>query len=169
MTEDARETWMNWLRDAHAMEAQAETMLNAQIGRLETYPAVKMRMEQHLRETEAQRESLGRLLETHGESASGLKDTMGKMMAAGQGLSGVFAADEVMKGSLASYTFEHMEIASYKSLIAGAQELGLTDAVAVLEPILQQEMAMADWLAENLAPLTRSFLARTDSDLQAKR
>ena len=169
MTDDARETWINWLRDAHAMEAQAETMLTAQIARLETYPAVKMRMEQHLRETEAQRESLATLLEAHGESTSGLKDTMGKIMAAGQGLAGVFAADEVMKGALASYTFEHMEIASYTSLIAGAQELRLSDAVAVLEPILQQEVAMADWLAENLAPLTRSFLARADSNLQAKR
>lgn len=169
MTEDTHETWIDWLRDAHAMEAQAETMLNAQIGRLETYPAVKMRMEQHLRETEAQRAALRRLLESHGESASGLKDTMGKIMAAGQGLSGVFASDEVMKGALAGYTFEHMEIASYRMLIAGAQELGLTDAVAVLEPILQEEIAMADWLGENLAPLTRSFLARSESDLQAKR
>lgn len=169
MTDNAHETWMMWLRDAHAMEAQAETMLNAQIGRLETYPAIRMRMEQHLRETEAQRQSLGRLLEAHGESASALKDTMGKLMAAGQGLAGIFAADEVMKGSLASYTFEHMEIATYRMLIAGAQELGLNDAVAVLEPILQQEIAMADWLSENLAPLTRSFLARSDSDLQAKR
>ena len=94
---------------------------------------------------------------------------MGKIMAAGQGLSGVFASDEVMKGALAGYTFEHMEIASYRMLIAGAQELGLTDAVAVLEPILQEEIAMADWLGENLAPLTRSFLARSESDLQAKR
>lgn len=169
MTEDTHETWIDWLRDAHAMEAQAETMLNAQIGRLETYPAVKMRMEQHLRETEAQRAALRRLLESHGESASGLKDTMGKIMAAGQGLSGVFASDEVMKGALAGYTFEHMEIASYRMLITGAQELGLTDAVAVLEPILQEEIAMADWLGENLAPLTRSFLARSESDLQAKR
>lgn len=169
MTQDTHETWIDWLRDAHAMEAQAETMLNAQIGRLETYPAVKMRMEQHLRETEAQRAALRRLLESHGESASGLKDTMGKIMAAGQGLSGVFASDEVMKGALAGYTFEHMEIASYRMLIAGAQELGLTDAVAVLEPILQEEIAMADWLGENLAPLTRSFLARSESDLQAKR
>lgn len=169
MTENAHDTWLMWLRDAHAMEVQAETMLNAQIGRLETYPAVKMRMEQHLRETQTQRDTLGRLLDAHGDGASTLKDTMGKLMAAGQGLSGIFSADEVMKGTLASYTFEHMEIASYRMLIAGAQELGLTNAIAALEPILQEEIAMAEWLAENLGPLTRSFLARSESDLQAKR
>lgn len=166
---DARETFVAWLRDAHAMEAQAETMLTAQIGRLESYPALKMRMEQHLRETESQREQLGTLIDTMGEGSSFLKDTMGKVMAAGQGLSGVFAADEVMKGSLAAYTFEHMEIASYTALIAAADELGETQAVAVLTPILEQERAMAAWLAENLGPLTRSFLARAQSELQAKR
>lgn len=168
MTE-AREIFVNWLRDAHAMEAQAETMLTAQINRLESYPALKMRMEQHLRETTAQREAVGNLIDSLGEGASFLKDTMGKVMAAGQGLSGVFAADEVMKGSLASYTFEQMEIASYTSLIAAADELGETQAVAVLTPILEEERAMAAWLAENIGPLTRSFVARAESDLSAKR
>lgn len=168
MTE-ARETFIDWLRDAHAMEAQAETMLTAQINRLESYPALKMRMEQHLRETEAQRVALGDLLDTLGEDRSIMKDTMGKIMAAGQGLSGLFVADEVMKGSLASYTFEQMEIASYTMLIAAAEELGETDAVQVLTPILQEEQAMAAWIFENLGPLTCSFLARQDSELQAKR
>ena len=84
-------------------------------------------------------------------------------------LSGVFAADEVMKGSLASYTFEHMEIASYTMLIAAAEELGEMQAISVLTPILEEERAMAAWLGENLGPLTRSFLARAESDLQAKR
>ena len=168
MTE-ARNTFLDWLRDAHAMEAQAETMLTSQINRLDSYPALKMRMEQHLRETEAQRESLGNLIETMGEGSSFVKDAMGKVMAAGQGLSGVFAADEVMKGSLASYTFEHMEIASYTMLIAAAEELGEMQAISVLTPILEEERAMAAWLGENLGPLTRSFLARAESDLQAKR
>jgi hypothetical protein len=46
-----------------------------------------------------------------------MKDAGGKLMAMTQSLSGVFAGDEV-KGSLASYTFENMEIASYRILIA---------------------------------------------------
>ena len=168
MTE-ARNSFIDWLRDAHAMEAQAETMLTSQIGRLESYPDLKMRMEQHLRETEAQRNALGDLLESLGEDRSVMKDTMGKLMAAGQGLSGVFVADEVMKGSLASYTFEQMEIASYTMLIAAAEAVGERQAVQVLSGILAEEQAMAAWLAENLQPLTRSFLARQDSELQAKR
>jgi ferritin-like metal-binding protein YciE len=165
----SRDSFIDWLRDAHAMESQAETMLTSQIGRLESYPDLKMRMEQHLRETEAQRNALGDLLDALGADRSVVKDTMGKLMAAGQGLSGVFVADEVMKGSLASYTFEQMEIASYTMLVAAAEELGEVQAAQVLSRILDEERAMAAWLAENLAPLTRSFLARQDSELQAKR
>lgn len=168
MQNDARETWMDWLRDAHAMEAQAETMLDAQIGRLENYPALRMRLEQHLRETAVQRQSLEGLLQSLGEDASGIRAGMGKLMALGQGLAGVFAPDEVMKAALAGYTFEQMEIGSYTALIAGAEELGLAQAVAVLTPILDQERAMAAWLAENMGPLARSFLARAEAELEAK-
>jgi ferritin-like metal-binding protein YciE len=32
---------------------------------------------------------------------------MGKSMAMGQGMSGAFVEDEIVKGSMASYTFEH--------------------------------------------------------------
>lgn len=169
MQNEARETWMDWLRDAHAMEAQAETMLNAQAGRLETYPALRMRIEQHLRETEGQRQSLERLLQGLGEDASAVKAGLGKLMALGQGVAGAFAPDEVMKGAIAGYAFEHMEIAAYTALIAGAEELMLDEAVAVLTPILEQERAMAGWLADNMGPLTRSYLARAEAELEAKR
>lgn len=39
----ARENLVDWLRNAHAMEMQAETMLKGQAGRLEHYPEVKAR------------------------------------------------------------------------------------------------------------------------------
>src|SRR5690606_36737977 len=40
MTEP-REHLLHWLRDAHAMEQQAERMLKAQASRIENYPAMK--------------------------------------------------------------------------------------------------------------------------------
>ena len=48
---DAREHLLDWLRDAHAMEQQAEQMLKAQAARIENYPALKARIEAHLEET----------------------------------------------------------------------------------------------------------------------
>src|ERR687888_416203 len=115
---ETREWLVQWLRDAHAMEEQAETILNGQLSRIESYPALSERIRQHLDETRAQAARLEMCLEGLGEDTSTLKDAGGKLIAIGQSLSGIFAGDEVMKGSLASYTFEHMEIASYSILIA---------------------------------------------------
>lgn len=92
---------------------------------------------------------------------------MGKMAATGQALSGIFACDEVVKGSMASYTFEHMKIAAYKALIAAARQLGDQNAVTTFETILAEEQAMADWLFEHLDGTTRSFLERDAAGLQA--
>lgn len=94
---------------------------------------------------------------------------MGKFVATGQGLSGAFAADEIVKGAMASYTFEHMEIAAYKVLIAAADACGDPDTSAVCQRILGEEMAMAKWLDENLEAVTEKFLARDEEpDLTSK-
>jgi len=54
----AKENLLDWLRDAHAMEMQAETMLKAQASRLKHYPDVKARIEQHIIETQSQAQAL---------------------------------------------------------------------------------------------------------------
>lgn len=166
---EAMTTFLAWLRDAHAMEQQAEVVIQAQLNRLENYPAMKMRLEQHLRETEGHIAELDRLLEGFGDDGSLVKDLMSKVRGAAQSMMTVFAGDEVMKNALGDYIFEAMEIASYKILIAAAEELGLDDAAQTFKRILAEELAMAAWLDENLPAVTRSFIARMQSDLQAKR
>ncbi|TIQ91283.1 MAG: DUF892 family protein, partial [Mesorhizobium sp.] len=44
---ETREWLVQWLRDAHAMEEQAETMLNGQLSRLESYPELRERISLH--------------------------------------------------------------------------------------------------------------------------
>jgi ferritin-like metal-binding protein YciE len=44
-----QENLLDWLRDAHAMEQQAEKMLKAQSERLEHYPQLKARIDFHIR------------------------------------------------------------------------------------------------------------------------
>ncbi|WP_394892209.1 ferritin-like domain-containing protein [Mesorhizobium sp. AaZ16] len=161
---EAREWLIQWLRDAHAMEEQAETILAGQLSRLEHYPDLSKRIREHLEETKAQASRLKACLDRIGEGTSTLKDTGGKLMAFAQSASGVFAADEVMKGSLASYTFEHMEIASYTILIAAAEAVGEKDVVQVCEQNLREEIAMADWLKTHLGPTTTKFLNRAEAD-----
>ncbi len=167
---EAREWLIQWARDAHAMEEQAITMLTGQASRLEHYPQVKARIESHLEETRAQAERLAQYLERTGKGSSTLKDFGGKLAAMGQAASGFFAGDEVMKGALAGYTFEQMEIASYTILIAAAEALGEEELVAIARQNLAEEQAMAEWLASQAPVLTTTFLARADADSEmAKR
>lgn len=160
---DSREWLVQWIRDAHAMEEQAETMLNGQFNRLENYPELSERIRQHVEETKRQAARLKTCLEELGEDTSSLKDAGGKLIAWGQTFSGLFAGDEVMKGTLACYTFKHMEIGSYKMLIAAANSLGEREIARACEQNLQEEEAMAEWLRQHLPTTTEQFLARADS------
>jgi ferritin-like metal-binding protein YciE len=161
---EAREWLVQWLRDAHAMEEHAETLLNGQLSRIENYPELSNRIRLHLQETREQAARLNTCLKGLGEDTSTMKDAGGKLMAMAQSLSGVFAGDEVMKGSLASYTFEHMEIASYNILIAAANALGESEVARACEQNLREEEAMAEWLMDHIPGTTEQFLTRADSD-----
>ncbi|EFD6852775.1 ferritin-like domain-containing protein, partial [Escherichia coli] len=48
------EHYHDWLRDAHAMEKQAEKMLESMASRIENYPELRSRIEQHISETKNQ-------------------------------------------------------------------------------------------------------------------
>ncbi|MCE8013603.1 ferritin-like domain-containing protein [Billgrantia desiderata] len=159
----------DWLRDAHAMEKQAEKMLEAQASRLEHYPQLKARIEQHLTETRGQTERLEQCIALLGSDLSAVKDLGGKLAAFGQGMSGMMAGDEVVKGAMASYAFEHFEISSYKVLIQAANKVGKPEIARICEEILKEEEAMAEWLGNHLDEVTQQFLERSeDSDLRAK-
>lgn len=165
-----QENLLDWLRDAHAMEQQAEKMLKAQSERLEHYPELKARIDEHIEETLGQQQLIDQCLTRLGGSASTLKDVGGKLMAFGQAVGGSLMSDEVIKGAMAGYVFENMEIASYTVLIAAAKAAGDAETQAACEKILPQEVAMAQWLLEHLPALTQAFLQRSEApDTQAKR
>ncbi|KQQ33328.1 hypothetical protein ASF61_09555 [Duganella sp. Leaf126] len=161
MTTTPREHLVDWLRDAHAMEQQAEAMLEAQAERLDHYPQLRERIRQHIDETRWQRDQLDGCLQRQGASPSTLKDLSGKLMAFGQGVGGMLASDEVVKGAMAGYVFENLEIASYTALIVAAEAAGDDLTVGVCRNILAQEHAMAAWLLEHLPETTAAFLSRS--------
>lgn len=170
MNEKARENLKDWLRDAHAMEKQADKMLRDQANRLEHYPELKTRIEQHIHETQGQIDLLEGVIDQADMSTSAFKDMGAKFAAMGQSLGGMFAPDEVVKGGVACYTFEHFEIANYRALILTAEHCGETEIMRVCQQILKEEEAMAKWLEDNLPTVTRAFLAREESeDLPSKR
>lgn len=159
----AEERLMEWLRDAHAAEEQAKTMLSGMASRIQNYPELKARIEQHERETERQAELVRGCIERRGGSTSAIKDAGAKMIAMGQAMSGMFVGDEVMKGTIASTAFEAMEIASYTILIAAAEQVGDMETARVCREILREEQAMEDWLKQNAPALTRKYLQREET------
>jgi ferritin-like metal-binding protein YciE len=151
------------------MEGQAITLLETQISRLESYPEAVPRLQQHLEETRDQRAKVEECLRTLGEDTSTLKDAAMKVGANLQGMMHMMSSDEVLKHALASNAFEHFEAASYRSLSAAAQNAGEPEIAKTCESIMQQELAMADWIWQQIPPMTHKYLHRSDEGVQAKR
>ncbi|QJE00945.1 ferritin-like domain-containing protein [Massilia forsythiae] len=136
MTTTANDNLNDWLRDAHAMEQQAEKMLSAQADRLENYPDLRVCIVQHIDETRWQQSVLDQCMTRRGISSSVLKDLGGKLAAFGQAVDGMTVSDEVVKGAMAGYVFENLEIATYTSLIAAAQAVGDAETASGCAQIL---------------------------------
>ncbi|AUU86640.1 ferritin-like domain-containing protein [Leclercia sp. LSNIH1] len=164
------EHYHDWLRDAHAMEKQAESMLESMASRIDNYPDVRACIEQHLTETKQQINVLEEILDRNDISRSMLKDSMSKMMAFGQSVGGIMTSDEIVKGSISGYVFEQFEIACYTSLLAAARKAGDVASIPAIESILAEEQRMADWLIQHIPDTTEQFLLRSDADgVEAKK
>jgi len=160
MTTEVNENLLDWLNNAHAMEQQAETMLKAQAHRIENYPALKARIESHIQETIGQKELLESCIARLDGSTSLIKDAAGKAMAFAQAVGGSTQSDEIIKGAMAGYVFENLEIATYTVLIAAAREAGDGETERICQQIIEQEKSMSAWMLNNLPGLTRDFLTR---------
>jgi ferritin-like metal-binding protein YciE len=168
MADETREIFTTGLKNAHAMEKQALSIMRPQVDRIEKYPAVAARLEQHIEETEEQIRRLDMLLEGLGETGSTLKDTALSMAGSMAAMGHSVAGDEIIKNSLANFAFENYEIAAYNSLIVLAEAGGFNKAISVLQQNLAEEEAMAAWLEDNLADVTLQFAQLRDAGLSAK-
>jgi ferritin-like metal-binding protein YciE len=152
------ELFITGLRNQHAVENQAVSLLSRQVERLENYPEMEARMRQHIDESKVHAQRIEELLSQFGESHSALKDAglsfMGNMAA----MAHTVAPDEVIKNTLANFAFEHFEIAAYKSLLTLAEQVGQGGVQSVLTQSLQDEIAMAQWIDQHIAPTTMRYL-----------
>lgn len=157
-----------WLRDAHATEEQAKTMLEGTSGRIENYPAFRERLAQQAQVAARHADVLQQCLDKRGESPSMIKEMTGKITAIGQTLSGFVVGDEVIKAALATITFAQMQAASYRILVATAQAAGDAEVRSLCEGLLADETSFANWLDEHLPTLTTDYLAREEAGATAK-
>jgi ferritin-like metal-binding protein YciE len=166
---DTANIFVTGLRNAHAMENQALSIMKPQVSRIENYPEVAQRLQQHIVETESQIQRLERVLEGIGENHSAIKDmalSLGGAMAA---IGHTAAPDEIVKNSFANFAFENFEIAAYKSLLALADRAGNAEAIQLLTQNLEEEIAMADWLDQNIEAVTLKYASLRESGEQAKK
>ncbi|MFN3501803.1 MAG: ferritin-like domain-containing protein [Allorhizobium sp.] len=169
MTENStRKIFVTGLRNAHAMENQALAIMKPQVKRIENYPQIAAKLDQHVRETEGQIARLEELLTSLGEDHSSLKDMAHSAVGSMAALSHSVAGDEILKNSFANFAFENFEIAAYKSLITLAELGGYQGLVRSLQANLEEEIRMAEWLEGNLHETTVRFASLSEAGQTAK-
>jgi ferritin-like metal-binding protein YciE len=107
-------------------------------------PELKTALEQHLEETRTHVSRLERIFSQLGvEADTEDNDVVEEMIDAAEGMISDIDASPVRDAALivAGNQVEHYEIATYGSLIAFAQQLGLGEAVTVLQQTFQEEKA----------------------------
>lgn len=151
---------ISWLNDAHSMERSLVNVLEKHCKDAAEFPDLRARTEQHLNETRRHVEKVEECLRQLGEKPSMSKGVMGTVMGKVQGVATGMFRDEMIKNALGDYAAEHLEIASYRSLIAAAEELGLPDVARICSEILREEEAMAGWLEDHIPEITRLTLQK---------
>ncbi len=61
MSRTHQKNHLEWLKDAHAMEKQAESILEKMAGRLAHYPDLKARISRHIEETSKRAVGIGKI------------------------------------------------------------------------------------------------------------
>jgi len=163
------EIYHTGLRNMHALEMTAIELTERQVERLENYPAMKAKLQQHHGESQAQARRLEDILLRHEISASTLKSSVTTVMGNVAAALHAPAPDEVLKNTFANFAFEHQEIGAYTSLIPMAERIGDTQSIPALKLSLGEEEAMAEWIRGQIVPTTERFMELTQADATAGR
>lgn len=158
MSTSANDLLISWLNDAHAMETALVEILEHQVKDAEKYPAVQVRLQQHLEQTRRHAEIVKGCVDRLGGSTSSVKSGMANMFGKVQAMSTGPAEDEMVKNALADYGAESFEVASYRALIAAAMEIGEAQVATACQEILREDEAMAQWIEQNLPLLVKQTL-----------
>ncbi|MBX9738430.1 MAG: ferritin-like domain-containing protein [Beijerinckiaceae bacterium] len=114
-------------------------------------PELKQAFEKHREETEGQIERLEQVFELCDVAARGVRcDAMDGIIAEAKDIMEEVEDDEVRDAGMlaAAQTVEHYEISRYGTMIAWAQQLGMKDAVKLLQQTLDEEKKTDKLLSE---------------------
>ena len=147
-----KELFTETLKDIYFAEKKILRAL-PKMSREATSPELKQAFETHREETEGQVERLNQVFEQLGRPARGKTcEAILGIIDEAKEIMEEFKGAEALDAGLASsaQAVEHYEIARYGTLKTWAQQLGLSDAVKLLDQTLQEEIK-ADKLLTKLA------------------
>jgi len=166
MTKSYSQNLLAWLRDAHAMEEQAEKLFSGQAKRFREFPELNKRelCGFLVMQADASRENQRALsirIQQLGSDVSIIKNIAGKLIAASQNLVGAMMSDEPVKAILTLHTFTQMGIGAYTILIAAAEAALDAETASLCKSILNQYQARVIWLDNFIREITECFLAKS--------
>jgi ferritin-like metal-binding protein YciE len=138
------------LKDIYFAEKKIVTAL-PKLAKAAKSEELKAAFEKHREETEGQVERLEQVFEMIGKPAKGKScPAILGLVEEGQEVAKEFKGSAALDAGLLSgaQAVEHYEISRYGTLIAWANQLGLTDAAALLEETLEEEKATDEALTE---------------------
>jgi ferritin-like metal-binding protein YciE len=135
--------FLDTLKDIYYAEKQIVKAL-PKMAKAATSPQLKAGFEQHLEETEGQIERLEQVFELLGKPARGKTcDAILGILEEGKSIMDEYKGTVALDAGLvaAAQAVEHYEIARYGTLKTWAQQLGMKEAVGLLDATLKEEEA----------------------------
>ncbi len=135
--------FLDTLKDIYFAEKQIVKTL-PKMAKAAVSPTLKAGFEQHLEETEVHVERLEQVFELIGKPARGKScDAILGIIEEGKSIIDEYKGTGALDAGLiaAAQAVEHYEIARYGTLKTWANQLGLTDAAALFEATLKEEIA----------------------------
>jgi ferritin-like metal-binding protein YciE len=139
-----------WLNDALAMENALAVVLRHRIKDARDFPAIEEMDRQHLEETLHHAELVKRAIARRGARPSKVKSVLGMLIGAAQAPMTGLAKDELVKNCLVDHAAEQFEVASYRALIAAANQIGDAETAEICEQIMREDQAMAERIMAGL-------------------
>lgn len=158
MTDASREHIRMWLRDAHAMEEQAERLFSSQAESMRNFPDVKNKLLLELDSIKKHQEMLSIRIQQLGSAPSLFKSMEAKLSVGVQNLMGMFMESEPVQTMLSLYMLTYFALGSYRILIVAALEVNDEETFKVCKAIHNRTEIRALWLEDQLAVITRRSL-----------
>lgn len=142
--------FLDTLKDMYYAERQIVKTL-PKMAKAATSQELKAGFEDHLQETEGHVERLEQVFEILGKPARGKTcDAILGLIEEGKTIMDEFKGTDALDAGLvsAAQSVEHYEIARYGTLKTWAEQLGMKEAVSLLDATLQEEMATDQKLSQ---------------------